>query len=346
MGNLLQYVNSFQKIKDFKSRLVYGDLSLNKTPLVSIAITTYKRPQLLKEAIDSALNQNEFSNYEIIIVDNDPEPDTETEKLMKTYNDSKIFYYKNETNLGMLGNLNRSIELSRGKWYTILHDDDLLHDTFLKEMLDVLAKNPRISFLKAAHNQLDERELNCEDKNSSSFKLAYRQKLASMTKKLRKLSIIDYIVGNPIGAPIGAIMEREKVIFLGGFKEDTYPSFDYVFYTRYCLDYNTYFYNKNLCSYRILKNEGQKSGVMVAGAKIHFDMINELVNKKFIRKLFLKHYATYYVLKSVQNTKNFWKVDVKEEELNFLGKNKKLHPLWNYFYFIFKQVWQIKALVK
>jgi cellulose synthase/poly-beta-1,6-N-acetylglucosamine synthase-like glycosyltransferase len=85
MSELLKYEDNFSKIKFIKSKLVYGDLNFNKTPLITIAIPTYKRPDLLEEAINSALNQIDFIDYEVIVVDNDPDSDTETEKLLKSY---------------------------------------------------------------------------------------------------------------------------------------------------------------------------------------------------------------------------------------------------------------------
>jgi len=38
-------------------------------PLVSVIVTTYNRKELLKETIDSILNQT-FANFELIVVDN------------------------------------------------------------------------------------------------------------------------------------------------------------------------------------------------------------------------------------------------------------------------------------
>ena len=60
---------------------------------------------------------------------------------------TKLLRYKNEKNLGIYGNWNRCLQLARGKWYTMLHDDDLLSNNFLKEMMGVLNKNPKISCL-------------------------------------------------------------------------------------------------------------------------------------------------------------------------------------------------------
>ena len=347
MSNLLNHENSFNKLKHIKANLIYGDLNFNKNPLVSIAIPTYKRPDLLKRALDSALAQEGVSNYEIIITDNEEESETGTENLIRSYNNPKILYYRNEKNIGMTGNWNRGIELSRGKWYTMLHDDDVLDNNFLKEMLFVLEKNPNISLLKATHDHLDQRE-SMEDKNkneSYSIKNETRKFLGSLTKKIRKFTVIDYIIGNPIGGPVGIMMEREKAVALGGFAERSFPAPDYVFFTRYCINYNTYFYNKKLCYYGILRNESMKDGIMIGAAEIHYQLINELINKKLLQKLFFKKYPLYYVLKSIDNTENFWRVNVKDEELKFLGEERSLNIFWYFSYFTFKQIWKLKGII-
>ena len=56
----------------------------------------------MKEAVDSALNQIGFDEYDVIVVDNDPDRDDETEKLMLNYNNPKLSYYKNMKNIEYL----------------------------------------------------------------------------------------------------------------------------------------------------------------------------------------------------------------------------------------------------
>ena len=48
---------------------------------ISVVIPTYKRPYWLKQCLLSVVNQT-LKPYEVIISDNDPEKNTETEKIV------------------------------------------------------------------------------------------------------------------------------------------------------------------------------------------------------------------------------------------------------------------------
>ncbi len=332
-NEFLKYENNFKKFDYIKSRLVYGKLDYRENPLVTIAIPTYKRPELLKEALDSALNQNGFNDYEIIVVDNDADSinyESETEKLIKSYSNPKILYYKNEKNLGIYGNWNRCLQLARGKWYTMLHDDDLLLNDFLKETIFILDSNPKISCLKARHLILDERE--GAEKNS------LKETVKNFRRKVWRYSELDFLISNPIGGPVGIIIDREKAIHAGGFNENYYPASDYVFFTRYCMDYNIYYYNKVVCLYRVSKNESLSTGTLVNSTRIHYDMINVLRKKNAFRDIFFRKYSLYFSLNALKEIKSFWKLDFKEEDVDFLGGNHKLNLFTNFMYTVFKNI--------
>lgn len=105
------------------TKLIYGNTTAF-TPLISIAIPTYKRLSLLHEAIESALSQRGCSPYEVIVIDNDQSD--HILEVVSHYEPSKIAVYQNSTNLGMWGNMNRALDLAKGEWILMLHDDDLL----------------------------------------------------------------------------------------------------------------------------------------------------------------------------------------------------------------------------
>ena len=59
---------------------------------IAICLTTYNRPNYLKIAIDSILDQT-FKNFRLIILDNGS--DKRTWQLIEAYNDDRITYVRN-----------------------------------------------------------------------------------------------------------------------------------------------------------------------------------------------------------------------------------------------------------
>ena len=223
--------NHFERYKDIKSNLIVGEENPDATPLVTIAIPTYKRPKYLKEAIDSALNQKDFHDYEVIVVDNDPDNESYTEKLISTYPKGKIKYYRNEKNIGMFGNWNRCIELSKGKWVSLLHDDDYLKDDFLATWHKVMQNN-KSDYYSFGFENLDpgkkiERK-RLKFLNSGLLKLI--KKVLHFYEDGRNLKKTDLFFGNFVYGCLGLVIEKEKAMLCGGFNEDFYPRSDTAFW--------------------------------------------------------------------------------------------------------------------
>jgi glycosyltransferase involved in cell wall biosynthesis len=106
-------------------------------PFFSIGITTYDRVELLVETLHSVLGQT-FSDFEVV-VGND---NTERKMTLEFLNvfDSRIRIINHEHNLGELGNMNALMQLSRGRYFTWVADDDLLAPRFLEAMHNALVK--------------------------------------------------------------------------------------------------------------------------------------------------------------------------------------------------------------
>ena len=112
--NLFGFKNNFSKIANIGYERIKWDQNL-LSKSVTIAIPTFKRPDLLKIALDSALNQINFDDYCVIVVDNNPIRNCETEKLIESYENHNFIYVKNKINIGMCNNWNRCIEISNSK---------------------------------------------------------------------------------------------------------------------------------------------------------------------------------------------------------------------------------------
>lgn len=96
------------------------------TQIISVIITTYKRPvDIVCRAIDSALAQT-YRNFEIIVVDDSPQSaqrDSVRDALTQRYG-TTIQYLQNEQNMGACASRNKGFNHSKGEYIAFLDDDD------------------------------------------------------------------------------------------------------------------------------------------------------------------------------------------------------------------------------
>lgn len=313
--DFFKYVDNFAKYKDIKSNLIIGNLGKNKKPLITIAIPTYKRPKLLKKAIDSALNQVEFDDYEVIVVDNDNtfEFKSETQKLIESYDSDKIFYYKNKKNIGMFGNWNRGIELARGKYISILNDDDWLEKKFLKEITKLISGNIACY---SSYYTID-------------FRKNIQKKSKIQLKKKQKIDLLRLLFGNISAGTLGTLFKREKLIELGGYNEEFFPSSDYFFHANYIYKFGGIKSKEFLSNYRILENESAKIENLNT-----WPIIDNYFKIYIINKIKMPNKILNFIRKQSQiGHKNYlikeWNKEGKIEKTDFLYKvvNKFLNYL-------------------
>ena len=105
---------------------------MDNDSLISIIIPTYNRPDYLKKAIKTVLNQT-YKNIEIIIVDDFSKVDNK--KIIDSFDDKRITYFKNEKNKGAPYSRNVGIKKARGEFIAFLDDDDEWKSTKLEQQL-------------------------------------------------------------------------------------------------------------------------------------------------------------------------------------------------------------------
>lgn len=98
-------------------------------PLISIGVTTYDRPQMLRQCVASILGQS-YSNIEIII-GNDCVEDLVTFDSLGVDNDPRIRIVNHPYNIGAYNNNYYLLRVATGDLFTWLADDDLMHPDFL-----------------------------------------------------------------------------------------------------------------------------------------------------------------------------------------------------------------------
>jgi glycosyltransferase involved in cell wall biosynthesis len=122
---------------------------------VSIGLPVYNGERFLAQAIDSLLQQS-FSDFEIIICDNASED--ATEEICRSYadKDSRIQYFRNQTNLGAFANAKRTFELSRAPYFKWAFHDDVCGPGFLEKCVDVLDRFPDVVLCYPRSGFIDE----------------------------------------------------------------------------------------------------------------------------------------------------------------------------------------------
>jgi len=122
------------KVFAMKSENVESEIA---GPFFSIGVTTYNRKEMLKECLDSVLAQT-FTDYEVI-VGNDY-TDEELSADMFGINDNRIKFVNYPRNLGEVGNMNKLLSMSQGKYFTWTADDDMYSPIFFETVYESLNK--------------------------------------------------------------------------------------------------------------------------------------------------------------------------------------------------------------
>lgn len=216
---------------DVLSNLEYGNYDNCKAPLISIIMPVYQRPEFLRIALASVLEQETELEYEVVIVDNNEDNPSPNLSVVKDFNASNVFYYHHEKNLGMYGNFNRGVKLARGKYLTFCHDDDSFVKTTLETLISIKRKVGSECII-GEHNTINEegKMINTPNYPESLMGLFRR-------KSYFHYSLFDFIIKCPGLGGGGCLFDKDKMIELGGFNPEWYPITDYVFVVRYASKY-------------------------------------------------------------------------------------------------------------
>lgn len=331
--NFFKINDNFSKTEHVKSiQLIESNLMY--VPKVTIAIPTYKRASVLKESLKSAIEQVDYTNYEILVVDNNPERNCETEKLMNSFNEPRLNYYKNNENIGMVGNLNRIYTIARGEYVVELHDDDMLYPDFLSTLM---------SFIEENHEKYD---AIYPERTTYNMKDSLKKPERVLSDKLHILDInvFDFLWGNIVPSP-EHIIRKESFLKIGGYSEDFYPADDLHFYVKFAYYFKTCkLSGYPLSIYRICQNSSAETnillGFVIKGTEIQKGIL-DLYKFSFLKYIWRRYSGVYYfkLLNSGKDIYHNSEINVNNEFHSLGFKNYKmdklLYRVMNYCYKIF-----------
>jgi glycosyltransferase involved in cell wall biosynthesis len=94
---------------------------MSDTPLVSVVIPTYLRPELVLRAVRSVQSQTVHDFQIIVIVDDRHQ---QTRAALESIGESRLSIVMPEVHLGQSNAKNLGVQLARGPWVAFLDDDD------------------------------------------------------------------------------------------------------------------------------------------------------------------------------------------------------------------------------
>ncbi len=253
--------------------------------IYTFCIPTYKRSKDLKAALDSVFAQQTDIPFNVIVSDNCPERNDETESIISncySYKDN-LYYFKNAENLGMAGNWNRLILECKTKYMIMLHDDDVLLPQYLERIAHFLYNIENIAILNVGKIRWDghANHIKGQIRNKEDYYL------------FSKLSNYAFFF---FGPPSGCLFDVEVAKRIGGFDNNVYPSIDYVFVQKIIMA------NEMVCKlkeklmlYRVVGNTTRRPETQKMWLNIDYAIKNELAERLNVPK-WMNKIVTFFEL--------------------------------------------------
>lgn len=107
---------------------------------ISVIMPVYNIEEtVLREAVESILIQT-FTDFEFIIINDGS--DNNVDDVIKSYNDDRIIYIKNDSNLGIVKSLNKAVDIARGKYIARMDADDISYPERFETQYSFMEENP------------------------------------------------------------------------------------------------------------------------------------------------------------------------------------------------------------
>ncbi len=139
---------------------------MSDSAIVSVIIPTYKRPEMVKQAVGSVFNQS-FKGYEIIVINDGPGGDTVT--AIKPFLQNPKFRYFEQENAGLSAARNHGILVANGKYISFLDDDDLYRPYKLAKQVSYLEVNSSAMLVHCWFSKFDNTGKDLGVRNTSWF---------------------------------------------------------------------------------------------------------------------------------------------------------------------------------
>lgn len=213
-------------------------------PLVSICIPSFNHAQFIGQTIRSILDQT-YTYLEVIVCD-DCSTDT-TVEIASQINDPRVKIYRNDQNLGITGNWNRSVSLATGKYVKLVCGDDLLDPECITRQVDAMEKDfyQNISLVSTGVKLVNQ---------NGNLIMKKKISLSAGINNADKIYKLCALKGtNVIGEPMCGLFRRNVLDQGIRYNGENPYMIDLDFWFKLLTLGNLYCINEHLCSFRISK---------------------------------------------------------------------------------------------
>lgn len=319
MINYEKQTDNFKKTKSIESILLYGNPKKIPSPLFTILIPTYKRTELLKEALHSAIKQWHVSFYwNIIVLDNEEysgKPN-ENEQMIKELDNGRVLYYRNTKHLDPGDNFNRGFKLSSAEWIMMLHDDDILIDNALdkmnKHINHLYSKGcKKIGAICTSSYQFkydpNNPQLHLPELNYIKNRILSEPEYYTIRRITHHNVLFDTHIGGSVPTN-GATFNRLAVINTGGFNVDYGISSDLILLYNLEIRYSVFYAHSIFGFYRWGTNTMVKKESTIETIQCGYDFREYIYSKNFFNKIWglmfrLSQHRFYCTFVTEQNKK-------------------------------------------
>jgi glycosyltransferase involved in cell wall biosynthesis len=222
----------------------------SKPSLISVCVPIYNGETYLRESIECILQQV-YQQFEVIIVDDRSVDNSFQIACEYADRDQRVRCFQNETNLGLVGNWNRCLELASGEWIKFQFQDDLMDPKCLESLMSH-AVEQNVRMIICDRNYLFESDSSCDQ----YMILPKLNAISKGSRKIHKEEMMEmwrthFLGPNFIGEPIVGFFHREIFATYGNYDKNLKQICDFEFFIRVATNETFYFVDEALVSFRV-----------------------------------------------------------------------------------------------
>ncbi len=236
-----------------------------KKPLVSILMNCYNVEKFIHKSIKSILLQS-YKNFELIIFD-DASKD-QTLKVIKSFKDKRIKFFKNKKHLGLGKSRIRAQKKIKGDYIAIADADDYNSKKRIEKQLKILMSDKNISMVCSWVKLVD-----------INNRQIGQIKLDNDSKKIKENLVSKNIL------PHASIMYKKSIAKkVGWYSKNLEYSQDYNLSLKLLKDYKCYII-KDFLAYARVRGDSMTASKMLQEKRIQEQIINLEMAKKIFNNL-------------------------------------------------------------